>query len=350
MHYPIIIASGKRVDGQGSLEQVAVAEARLRDRKLRLTQLTIDPLAAGWFTPQAPDHFRSGCAPLEALVATVELLDSQACDAVVISGQDHIKSGYSKEQRRHLINVYGAAWHVPLAYTLLARAFMKRYNLVDADFKRLAERLFANYLRTARQQPSFVEPKATAFTYVTDLYRKVDCANPTIDFDGKLLIGNDQAAVACGITTSRHVRILGVAVEKLSGDGPEHVAELAQYRHLQTAWQRLLSMTQLDFPQLFFDRQAILEAYTCYPVVPLAFLLDCGFADSLGALECVLDNYAITVTGGMNLAKAPWNNPALQALIMMHERLSQGQGPYGCVHGNGGLGYKQGAAILQGVI
>jgi hypothetical protein len=61
----------------------------------------------------------------------------------------------------------------------------------------------------------------------------------------------------------------------------------------------------------------------------------------------LLSEREVTVTGGMNLARAPWNNPALNALIVMCERLNAGSATMGAVHGNGGLGYKQGFAILQ---
>ena len=60
----------------------------------------------------------------------------------------------------------------------------------------------------------------------------------------------------------------------------------------------------------------------------------------------VIEGHPITVTGGMNLAGAPWNNPALHALIVMHERLLEGPEECGLVHGNGGVGGYQGVAIL----
>ena len=49
-----------------------------------------------------------------------------------------------------------------------------------------------------------------------------------------------------------------------------------------------------------------------------------------------------------NIARAPWNNPALNAVIAMYETLCARSAPatVGAVHGNGGLGYRQGVAIL----
>jgi hypothetical protein len=51
----------------------------------------------------------------------------------------------------------------------------------------------------------------------------------------------------------------------------------------------------------------------------------------------------------MNLARGAWNNPALNGLITMYQRMSEGDESIGLVHGNGGLGYRQGVAILEDV-
>ena len=58
------------------------------------------------------------------------------------------------------------------------------------------------------------------------------------------------------------------------------------------------------------------------------------------------DRFEITVTSGMNLGCAAWNNPALTALIVMVRGLTEGPIALGAVHGNGGLGYRQGVALL----
>jgi hypothetical protein len=64
--------------------------------------------------------------------------------------------------------------------------------------------------------------------------------------------------------------------------------------------------------------------------------------------------HSITITGGMNLARAAWNNPALNALVMMHNRLCDDKGgdheKLGLIYGNGGLSYRQGIAIVERVI
>lgn len=57
--------------------------------------------------------------------------------------------------------------------------------------------------------------------------------------------------------------------------------------------------------------------------------------------------HSITITGGMNLARAPWNNPALNGLITMVQRMQMNGENIGLIHANGGLGYRQGVAILR---
>ena len=108
----------------------------------------------------------------------------------------------------------------------------------------------------------------------------------------------------------------------------------------------------VELEQLFVGGQmrmsgnALLEVYTCYPVVPMGFLLAAEMIASVEQMPAFLERYEVTVTGGMNLAGAPWNNPALHALIAMYKKMKSSPHRYGAVHGNGGLGFGQGVAIL----
>ena len=83
----------------------------------------------------------------------------------------------------------------------------------------------------------------------------------------------------------------------------------------------------------------------------MAFLLVSGLVKALEDIPEFLAKHQITITGGMNLARAAWNNPTLNALILMHQRLCNcdGKEKLGLVHGNGGLGYRQGIAIVERV-
>jgi hypothetical protein len=90
--------------------------------------------------------------------------------------------------------------------------------------------------------------------------------------------------------------------------------------------------------------------YSCYPVVPIAFLLKSGLAAAPADVLRLLAAYEVTVTGGLNLAKAPWNNTTLSAIVQMVPMLrSERSSRYGAVHSNTAFGYQQAFAILRSV-
>ncbi|MBN1614443.1 MAG: hypothetical protein JW950_08275 [Deltaproteobacteria bacterium] len=341
-----IIAAGRNIDGKGDLAEILLLEDELRDRGLGAVELVVDPLAAGWETPIADGHYRSGCGPLEALRDACGIIASGKSPLVVISGDDPLKTGYSREQRHEMMAIYGKECSLPVGYTAVARAFMARHNLRESFFRRLAEMLFENYLRTARRAGSENLPGGRWYEPVTDLFRGVDCANPVVDFAGRVVLCGEDLAVSCAIPPERWVRILGIGLGSLPLDGPASVADVAAYAHLEAAFREACRQSDVDFAGRFLKGQALLEAYTCYPVVPLAFLLHSGIAPSLEAVPELLERFEITVTGGMNLGRAAWNNPALNALIAMVRRLTEGPIALGGIHGNGGLGYRQGVALL----
>jgi hypothetical protein len=338
-----IIAAGRVVDGEGSLVAVEDKWEELRRQGARLTELVIDPLEAGWATPPAPNHFRSGCAPIEALAHAGALIGVNQVDAVLIRGEDYLRTRYANDKvlRRRLMAIYGEGCSIPEAYTQLAYAFMARHNVAIDEFREFAAALFENYRRAAQRRGAYTPPRPEAFNMVTALFRAVDCANPVIDFAGAIIVAAEQ------LTDSASVTVLGVGLGSVEGDGPNYIPQIVTYDHLRRACQDAASQAALDLRAEFRAGRLLLEAYTCFPVVPLAFLLASGIADSTDDIMPLLDKHEITVTGGMNLARAPWNNPALNALVVMFERLTCTDAMVGAVHGNGGLGYRQGLAILQ---
>jgi hypothetical protein len=339
---PFIIAAAREVNGNGSLASVNKTWNALQGQGLRLKELVIDPLSAGWDAPIAPDHFRSGCAPVEALAHAERLVRNDQADAILIRGEDLLRSAYAHDKalRQRRMEIYGEDCPLPQAYTLLAHAFMRQHNLTGEDFRQLADALFDNYLRTAAGEENFRPPGAAAFERVTELFRKVDCANPVVDFSGALIVASDDHRANSGVA------LLAAELAETSGDGPAHVEEIARYDHLRRACAAATARADLDLARDFHSGRALIEAYTCFPVVPLGFLLASGIVDQISDALPLLYTHEITVTGGMNLARAPWNNPALNALIVMFQRLEAGSGEVGIVHGNGGLGYRQGIAIL----
>jgi hypothetical protein len=308
--------------------------------------LTIDPLEAGWDTPIAANHFRSGCAPITALDHACKLIASGSHTAVRITGTDPLRSRYEadKARRNTLMAIYGADCPIPEAYTRLARAFMALHNIDEATFKDLAIDLYDNYAQTATVEGFYTEPKPEAFNFITELFRAVDCANPSIDFHASLIISSKP------LTNQAAIQVQATALGETSGDGPAHIDEIARYDHLRAACRAIESQVGISLKKEFLSGDALLEAYTCFPVVPLALLLSSGIADTLADVPEILAEHEITLTGGMNIARAPWNNPALHGLVTMHQHLANPDAPsIGLVHANGGLGYKQGLALLARV-
>lgn len=342
-----IIAAARVVDGRGDLAPVHQQWSHLHERGARLVELVIDPLHLGWDTPIEPNHFRSGCGPVEAIARADELVRAGHADAVLITGQDDLRSRYAHDKalRQQLMLIYD---HCPLpeAYTLLARAFMRVHGISEDTFRRFACELYDNYARTAAQQGRYKPPRPEAFEMVTDLFRAVDCANPVIDFSGAVIV----ASHAWVRDDMKPIAVLGVGVESTE-DGPAHVEELARYDHLVAACTQACGQAGVDLAREFHHHRALVETYTCFPVTPLGFLLATGMARSVADISAVLASYELTVTGGMNIARAPWNNASLNAAIAMcdrlHENTARSEFPHlGAVHGNGGLGYRQGVVIL----
>jgi len=350
MSHPLIIAAGCRVDGLGSLAGVNAVEETITGLGCRLSHLHIAPLSLDWTARLPPGHFRSVCAPLEALAAAGRLLAEGAADAVVLQGRDLLRSEYAqdRELRNRRMAIYGEDQPLTEAYTGLAHAFCRRVGLDAAEFRLLAHRLFENHCRAWEERGERIEAKPKWFEPVTELDRRVDCANPVVDFEGAVVVATASVADACAVPSHQRIRVLGVGLGRTSGDGPEHLEEIAEYRHLAAAYREACRRAEVDFGARYLAGEALLETYTCYPVVPLGFLLATGIARDPRELHDLLARRPVTVTGGMNLARAAWNTPALRGLVALWERLSGGAASLAALHANGGLGQRQGVAVLGG--
>lgn len=348
-----IIGAAKEQDKVGSLEQVLLLESQLLQLGITPKHLVIEPLKADWHSQEKACHFRSGCAPIEALAEAKKLIENGEA-AVVISGEDHIKTGYSREERLNKMAVYGQHYPLTQAYTDLAHAFRDNHAITEQQFKDYSKALFDNY------QVSFRHALSDSFTPellpdlrwhkpITDLFRGVDCANPMVDFSGRLLITRADIAEQLGVDKNQWLKVKAVGLSRLDGDGKDYLEDISQYEHLKQAYQQACDEADINFVRMFKNGDALLETYTCYPVVPMAFTLISGLVDVLEDIPDFLAEHSITITGGMNLAKAAWNNPALNALVLMHHRLCDGPEKLGLIHGNGGLGYRQGVAIVERV-
>lgn len=234
------------------------------------------------------------------------------------------------------------------AYDELARALRARLGLTLRDFTHLAECLFENYWATWTQlHPSAERPAEKWFDEVSPHFRGVDCANPNVDFSGALLATTQEHALAIGCDIADCVTIKGVSVERQGDDGIEHIPDIVGYEHLTAAYHAACRQAGVDAVELLLGDRARIEIYTCYPVVPIAFLFVTGLASDHDTAEDFLSRHPVTITGGLNLARAPWNNTTLSTMIQATQMIRGDQAPVIGIHSVAALGYKQAFAILM---
>lgn len=340
-----IVAAQESSDGSGQLDEIETCLARLERARMPVRTLTIDPLRAGWSTPLQPDHYRSGCAPIEALQAAHEMLLRDEAQAVLITGRDFLRTEYGREERLRLMAIYGEKPTIPECYDQLFEKFAQMQHWPLEALDKLCDAVFRNCMRTYLGRGGKELPERRWYAKVTTRFRGVDCANPVVDFSGALVVVSSAMLPLVGKLELAPVAVAGVGVAQTPGDGPEFLAEIARYEHLRAAIFAAETRAGMRIANLARTDRVVIEAYTCFPVVPLAFLVSTGLVSSLGECLTLLERMPITVTGGMNLAKAPWNNPALRGLVAVVNEIRKRKAN-GVVHGNGGLGGRQGIAIL----
>jgi hypothetical protein len=347
----VIAAAGRVIDGRGSLAEVDTARQLLEASGARVREYRIAPLTFGWHAPLSEGYLKSACAPIEGVVAEREGIKAETVDAVLISGVDHIKSDFAGRpgERDRLMRAYGELTFLA-AFDLVADAFRMRVSMTLHEFEDLAERLFENYWATWEAlHPRAERPDDRWFAKVTTHFRGVDCANPNLDFDGALLVTTPEQALSAGCDPARIVDIRGVALEQRCDDEIECIGEIVAYEHLSAAYEDACRQAGLDVRKLLLDGRARIEVYTCFPVVPIAFLLATGLAPDADQMRDFLRAYPVTITGGLNLGRAPWNNSTLNAIVQATEMIRSGTPIIG-IHSNAALGYKQGFTVLTAPI
>jgi hypothetical protein len=137
-----------------------------------------------------------------------------------------------------------------------------------------------------------------------------------------------------------------MSVEQRGEDGMESIPDIVGYEHLAVAYNRASEQAGLDVGELLRNGGGRLEIYTCYPVVPIAFLHATGLARDPASAVAFLERYPATITGGLNLARGPWNNSTLSAMIQATHMIRAGETPIIGIHSIAALGYKQAFVIL----
>lgn len=344
----ILAAADRVIDGRGDLREVQRLKRALDARGLRTEELRIAPLRMPWNEPLPPGYLKGATAPLQAIAIAGSLFDAGRADALLLSGTDRLRSDYAPEDRRRLMRVFESGQTHLDGYARLAERFIESISISKQFFLELAERLFDNYLRTCRARfPEFERPEQRWCGFLNEYFRGVDCANPHVDFAGAILLLTDRAADACEVDRKARVHVLACELCEAGSDSIQAIPIVVRYAHLEEAFAQACKHARIDFAQKFLAGEAMLEAYLCYPVVPLAFLLHCGLVRDMGDVPGLLREFDVTITGGLNLARAPWNNTTLNSIVVATQLL-RGRDPrrLAGIHGNGSLGYQQGFLLL----
>lgn len=300
--------------------------------------------------------YRSGCGPVQAVSDAKMLIDKNIADAVFIFGHEPLASTKQikgKQVINNAMNIF-EEMTIPAAYNQLAHRLLNVLNIQKEKFFEISNLLYENYNKAYKgngESLGAVDRKSLLDSMNADLFTLTDCANPYIDFTGGLVVVNREVADYLAVPKETRIEVVG-AKYNIVGDGPANIDTIVGtkenvFPHLSKAFQRACEQGNVDFVKEFKAGNALMEVYTCYPPIPIAFLITTKMVDKIEQTADFLKEHMITVTGGLNLARAPWNNPALNALIALCQEFKHTQKRYGLVHGNGGLGGLQGVAILR---
>ncbi|WP_096199825.1 hypothetical protein [Bacillus sp. FJAT-45350] len=341
----------------------------LEAHKKKIAYFFIDPLLNGFEAAnefyfnvlecQSIDKintYKSGASPIQALTDAKELIDGGLYDAVFVFGHEPLltnKKIYGKNEVTKAMNIFEEQ-SIIQCYNEIAHTLCSRLGLSEKEFMALSDKLFLNYRKTY-QHVTGMEVSDDRGRQLDDqhgdLFKLTDCANPNIDFSGGVILVNDEVASLLQIPAKDKIRVTGANYSMVEGS-PEKIDAIVGkkdnlFPHLRNAFLQAQTHSSIDIAAEFQNGNLFLEVYTCYPPVPIAFLLTTGLITNIDQLPDLLETHEMTITGGMNLARAPWNNPALNGMIDMYHKMRECTKRYGLVHGNGGIAETQGVVILE---
>lgn len=339
----IIVSADRIIDGKGDHSQTDKLFNRNKKMGFASSVLEIVNLAKRWEDKLGPNQFKSGASAMAAVNKARKILQNEQSSIVMIKGVDLLRTGYAREDREKFMKLYENRYTPLDGYTKLVRPFLKHHKITEKEFFKIRDALFENYAKTWNKKL----PDARWFEPLTKYFRGVDCANPNIDYSGQLIITNEKHADVLKIPKNQRIEILSNAFTKLKVDGYESIPFIASYNHLRRVFNKAIKEAQIDFKSEYLNGTALLEVYTCYPIVPMALLLKSGLVKNAVEIPDFLKDHEVTITGGLNLDRAAWNLTSLNYLITMREKLINNKNyKYGLVHGNGSLGNQQGITII----
>lgn len=344
-----IIAGDRVVDGLGAHTETTKILTAAKKKDLEVVTLEIVTLAKRWEDKLGPLEFKSGASAMAAIEKGRKLLATNKADLILIKGRDFLKTEYERSAREGFMKLYRKKHTAMDGYERLVPLFLKHHKLSEKEYFLIRDALFENYFRTWKNiSPEAALPESKWFLPLTKHFRGVDCANPNIDYSGQIILTNKKTAELLKVPKKKRVQILGNTFTKLPVDGFESLPKIAPYLHLKQTANKTIKEAKIDFKTEFLEGRALMDAYTCYPVVPMGLILQLGLVKKLNEIPELLKWHEVTVTGGLNLGRAAWNLTSLNALIVMRDKLlAEKEIRFGLVHGNGSLGNQQGITVLS---
>lgn len=297
--------------------------------------------------------YRSGAGPIQALADAKELIDHGLYDAVFIFGYEPLLTNrllYGKEAITKGMRIFDE-YSILQCYNEIGHRLCKELGLSKETFINLCDQLFLNYYKCVKDGNPSMNRGKSLMEHGADLFKLTDCANPNIDFSGGIIVANETTATFLQVPSEEKIKVSAVKYSMIHGS-PKTIEKIVGnkenvFPHLKNVFLQVEWDTNIKIADELKKGNLYLEVYTCYPPVPMAFLLSTSLIETIYELPRFLEHYELTITGGMNFARAPWNNPALHGLIEMHQKLMNNSVAYGLLHGNGGIGEIQGIAILE---
>ncbi|MBQ4649362.1 MAG: hypothetical protein IJB73_01530 [Firmicutes bacterium] len=305
-------------------------------------------------------YYRTGAGPVHAVSEAKKMIEKGMADAVSIFTYEPLyynKKHRGKEAVQKAMDDVFKGVSLIECYNRIGEQMCGVLGISREEFMKTSDALYDNYRRTYEElHGEGSGPSGRGKNLADsggDLFYLTDIANPNIDFAGGVIIGNDEVYEKYNSFGEAVISIRAAAHGMVYGT-PERIPQLVGakddiFPHLHRVFDKIEDEGQLIMREELDRGNLLLNAYTCYPPIPMALLMTGGFVDSFDEIGAFLKEHQITIDGGMSLARAAWNNPAFSAFIGMCEKLRTSEEKYGLVHGNGGMGESHGLVLVERV-
>lgn len=233
-------------------------------------------------------------------------------------------------------------WDPARIYPFYEMAAQARWEQTPAQGQQESAELWAQYARVAagneaawiRTAPDAAQVAAVGEDnrLVNWPYPKLMTANPNVNQGAAVIVTSLALARAAGVPEDRIVHIHGGAEAKEPEDW------LRRDRYDRSSAQTAVLQRAVELGGGKAENFALLELYSCFPVVPKMALRVLGIDAA---------NHAPTVAGGLTFFGGPLNNYMTHAVCAMVRGLRSAPDELGLLYGQGGYVNKHHALILS---